>query len=167
MVRLPGRRFWIALVIVAIAAFFGLNAYSQRSQFCGSCHAVMGEYYESWQTSTHGETAECLDCHSEPGWTGYYHSKVEGARNALQFYLNIEKGEKASPPGPAACLREGCHVVAELERSPGQAGFAHSGHIGSVSCVECHGDVGHRGAERERAVSCAACHGGSDEATSE
>lgn len=160
MARLPGRRFWFALVIVAIAAFFGLNAYSQRSQFCGSCHAVMGEYYESWKTSTHGETAECLDCHSEPGWTGYYHSKVEGVKNALQFYLGVEKSEKAPPPGPAACLRPGCHTEDVLAEAPGRGGFAHSGHMATVACVECHGDVGHRDVERERAVSCAECHGG-------
>ena len=45
MAHLPGRRFWLAVGVVAIAAFFGLNAYSQRSQFCGSCHSVMGEHY--------------------------------------------------------------------------------------------------------------------------
>lgn len=160
MARLPGRRFWFALLIVAIAAFFGLNAYSQRSQFCGSCHAVMGEYYESWQTSTHGENAECLDCHSEPGWTGYYHSKVEGARNALEFYLGIEKEGKAPPPGPASCLRDGCHVADDLKRSEGTGGFAHTQHMESVGCVDCHGDIGHRETERERAVDCATCHGG-------
>jgi len=163
MARLPGRRFWFALLIVAVAAFFGLNAYSQRSQFCGSCHEVMGEHYESWQTSTHGETAECLDCHSEPGWTGYYHSKVEGAKNALQFYLGVEKEDKAPPPGPASCLRDGCHIEAELERSEGAGGFAHTQHLASIGCVDCHGDIGHREAELDRAVSCAECHGDSAE----
>ncbi|MCD4690719.1 NapC/NirT family cytochrome c [bacterium] len=163
MARLPGRRFWLAVGVVGIAAFFGLNAYSQRSQFCGSCHSVMGEHYDSWQSSTHGETAECLDCHSEPGWTGYYHSKVEGVRNALQFYLGIEKPGKAPAPGPAACLRPGCHEETLLEESPEQGGFAHSGHLERVACVECHGDIGHGEAERERAVSCAECHGDSEQ----
>ncbi len=164
MPRLPGRRFWTAVAIVALAAFFGFNAYSQRSQFCGSCHEVMGEHYESWQGSTHAEAAECLDCHSEPGWTGYYHSKVEGARNALAFYLGIGKTDKSPPPGPASCLRSGCHVEETLADAPGSGGYAHTTHIESVSCVQCHGDIGHRQHEREDAVSCAQCHeeGGSE-----
>jgi len=157
-----GRRrtgLWIAAALVVIVGALVLNAWSARSEFCGSCHDVMGEHYASWAESTHGGLAECLDCHSEPGWTGFYHSKLDGARNALAYYLGIEKDQKAQPPGPASCLRSGCHTRGSLVAEDGPGADVHAMHLGGTSCVDCHGAVGHAGSEAERALSCAACHG--------
>ena len=43
---------WIAVVVVVVAAALGLNAYTTRSEFCGSCHNAMGEYYSTWSGSS-------------------------------------------------------------------------------------------------------------------
>jgi nitrate/TMAO reductase-like tetraheme cytochrome c subunit len=152
---------WAALAAVVVLVAIGLNAWSARSEFCGSCHDVMGEHYVSWANSTHGEFAECLDCHSEPGWAGYYHAKVEGARNALSYYFGIEKTEQAPPPGPASCLRSGCHTRETLVSDDSEGAGVHAMHLEHAGCVECHGAVGHADAEAERAPACSACHGDS------
>lgn len=152
-------RRWLVLLAGVVIAYAVFHMYTARSEFCGSCHDVMGEHYESWSSSSHGSLAECLDCHSEPGWTGYYHAKVEGARNALSYYFGVSKN-KAEPPGRAACLRPGCHSDAELTGVENTGAAAHGGHLTRVGCVRCHGEVGHRARELAEAVDCAACHGG-------
>jgi len=149
----------LALVLVVAIAAIGFNAWSARSEFCGSCHDVMGEHYVSWSESSHGGLAECLDCHSEPGWAGYYHSKLDGAKNAMAYYLGIEKTEKAPPPGPASCLRSGCHTRESLVADDSSGASVHAMHQSHSGCVECHGAIGHAGSEAERAPSCASCHG--------
>lgn len=150
---------WTGAVIVVAAVLLAAHILSQRSEFCGSCHSAMGEHYESWTSSSHGELAECLDCHSDPGWAGYYHSKVDGVRNALSYYLGVDRGTTSHPPGPAACMRPGCHVADDLTADSGLGSRAHGLHVSRLGCVECHGDVGHRPAEREVAVDCSECHG--------
>ncbi|MBD3367716.1 MAG: hypothetical protein GF405_06035 [Candidatus Eisenbacteria bacterium] len=148
----------ILLAIIVVVAAFGFNAWSARSDFCGSCHDVMGEHYVSWAESSHGAVAECLDCHSEPGWAGYYHSKLDGARNAMAYYLGIEKSGKSDPPGPASCLRSGCHTRESLVSEESSGADVHVMHLSRASCVECHGAIGHADAEAERARACTACH---------
>lgn len=151
-------RSWIVLLLCAGAGVFGLNRLSARSQFCGSCHSAMGEHYASWTSSSHS-TVACLDCHSDPGWVGYYHSKIDGVRNALQYFLGIEKGEHSDQPGPAACQRPGCHSDRSLAGGDGAGSAAHARHLGPVACVDCHGDVGHRLVSDRRTVkACDECH---------
>ena len=159
MVRVPGWRFWLAIAIVLTAALFGLSAYGQRARFCGSCHAVGGEHFESWRASVHGESAECSDCHSDPEWTAHYHSRVEGVGSALRFYLDIERTPAETLPRETTCLRGGCHVEADLVGSAAWGRAAHLEHLERVSCIDCHGDVGHSGTARAQTVSCADCHG--------
>jgi len=154
---------WVGLAVVAVAVVVGLSAYTGRSQFCGSCHDAMGEHYRSWTESSHGDLAECLDCHSEPGWIGYYHGKLEGVQNALSYWFDVRKGSKAPPPGPAACLRAGCHVEEDLTAPGAPGASAHAVHATDIACVRCHGDIGHRQAELDVAVDCTICHGGGGE----
>jgi nitrate/TMAO reductase-like tetraheme cytochrome c subunit len=152
------RRAWVLASVATVAAALLVNFVTARSQFCGSCHSVMGEPYASWSRSSHS-SVKCLDCHSDPGWVGYYHSKVEGVRNALKYFLGVDKGRRSAPPGPAACRRPGCHSDAGLLSGGGEGAAAHGRHLGSVACVECHGDVGHRVvAQRPTVVACDECH---------
>lgn len=156
-VRMTWKAWVLASVAVAAAALL-VNFLTARSQFCGSCHSVMGEHHASWSASTHS-SAKCLDCHSDPGWEGYYHSKVDGVRNALEYFLGIEKRGRSAPPGPASCQRPGCHSGADLKAGGGEGAATHARHLGGVACVECHGDVGHRVvAERRTVVACDECH---------
>lgn len=151
-------RGWTLVALGAAAVALLVNFLTARSQFCGSCHSVMGAHYASWSASSHS-TVKCLDCHSDPGWVGYYHSKVDGVRNALDYFLGIEKDTRSGAPGPAACLRPGCHTDGDLCAAGGAGADAHGRHLESVACVDCHGDVGHRNvAERRTVKACDACH---------
>jgi cytochrome c nitrite reductase small subunit len=149
---------WILAVLILGVAFVAVNAYTTRSEFCGSCHSAMGEYMRTWSASSHHDLAQCLECHSDPGWVGYYHSKVEGAKNALSFFFGVRKTEKSPPPGPAACLREGCHTNAELAAQTSHAPFAHVTHMKSLQCVDCHPGVGHEPAATDHPRACTECH---------
>ena len=157
----PGR--WVLLAVAAVVVLAAASAYTSRSDFCGSCHDTMGEHYRSWSASSHGDAAECLDCHTEPGWVGYYHGKLEGVRNALSQWFGVEKADKAPPPGPASCMRDGCHTRESLTGEGAPGAPAHTVHVERVACVRCHGDIGHRPSELERAAECVACHGGDPE----
>jgi len=157
----PGR--WIALLIAGGLVVVALSTYTGRSEFCGSCHDAMGEHYRSWAESSHGDLAECLDCHSEPGWVGYYHGKLEGVQNALSYWFHVRKRTKASPPGPAACLRRGCHDEGGLTGAASEGASTHAIHAERMACVRCHGDIGHRPSELETAIDCTICHGGVEE----
>lgn len=150
---------WIIAGIVVVAALVGFNAYSDCPRFCGSCHGVMGPYYRSWSESRHAELADCLDCHSDPGWMGYYHCKVEGVRNVMSYFFGVEKDGTVPPPGRAACTRPGCHQQAELtaETVPGRD--AHLVHADRLVCADCHGAVGHGPDDGAMAAGCADCHG--------
>lgn len=150
---------WALAVAILAVLFVAVNAYTRRSEFCGSCHSAMGQHVKTWSGSSHHERAQCLDCHSNPGWVGYYHGKMEGVRNALSYFVGVRKNEKSPPPGPAACLREGCHTNAELEAQTSRAPFAHATHLGSLQCVDCHPGVGHTAAAADRPRECAECHG--------
>jgi nitrate/TMAO reductase-like tetraheme cytochrome c subunit len=152
------RRAWALAAVSAVAAALLVNFLTARSQFCGSCHSVMGQYYASWSSSTHA-SVKCLDCHSDPGWEGYYHSKVDGVRNALEYFLGIEKAGRSAPPGAASCQRPGCHSDDDMTAGGEDGAMAHARHLGAVACVRCHGDVGHRVvAERRTVVACDECH---------
>jgi nitrate/TMAO reductase-like tetraheme cytochrome c subunit len=150
---------WVAAAAVVVVAALALNAYTARSSFCGSCHSVMGKYVASNRLSSHpADVAACLDCHAAPGWVGYYHSKLEGVGNALQYYFGVQKRETAPPPGPASCLREGCHTAEELAAQTSMAPFAHATHLRSLECIDCHPGVGHEPVETERPRACEDCH---------
>jgi len=158
MSRRPTARVWLAIALVALVGALSAHMLTARSEFCGSCHSAMGEHVASHGGSTHAEVAECLDCHSDPGWVGYYHSKLDGVRNALAYFFGVPKGQESPPPGPAACERPGCHEDAGL-RAGGAGAVAHERHLGAVACVECHGDVGHRSVRERRMLrECDACH---------
>jgi nitrate/TMAO reductase-like tetraheme cytochrome c subunit len=154
----PGWRLWSGIGAVAAAGIVALCFVSARSEFCGSCHSAMGKHYASFRASTHAEAAECLDCHSDPGWVGYYHSKLDGVRNVLAYFLHVGKGQESPPPGPAACQRPGCHADDDLAAG-GPAAPTHALHAQSVACVDCHGDVGHRRVSEQPMVrTCDSCH---------
>ncbi len=156
--RMTGGR-WLVVVVAAVIAVVILNAYTTRSEFCGRCHSVMGEYYESWRSSTHAEPAGCLDCHSDPGLAGFWGSKVEGARNALSYYFGVRKSRKSPPPGRAACLREGCHTESELVARTSSSPFAHASHLSGLGCLDCHPGVGHEPVGTEGPRDCGDWHG--------
>ncbi len=65
-------------LIALIAGGAAFQKINEQPWFCNTCHE-MNFHYASWQASTHGPEARCLDCHASPGVRGFIEEKVRGA----------------------------------------------------------------------------------------
>lgn len=107
---------------------------------CANCH-VMQEHYDSWIQSSHRSVAVCNDCHTPPGVVRKYASKVS---NGFWHSFAFTSGRFPEPLRIKPHNREiaekacrNCHRdTVEAMDGP---------HRGSptLSCVGCHGSVGH------------------------
>jgi cytochrome c nitrite reductase small subunit len=109
---------------------------------CANCH-VMREQLDGWAKSSHRAVAVCNDCHTPHDLVGKYATKV---RNGFwhSFYFTtgaFEEPIRILPRDRAIaehnCLR--CHE--EIVQAMGTP--AHAGSRDEISCIRCHGSVGH------------------------
>ena len=136
----------IALLIV-IMIFFSGGAIVITGQpgFCNSCH-IMNPYYESWHESSHSKV-NCLDCHLQPGFTGYVKGKINGLAQAVACVVGRVGTKPNATVDDASCMRPECHSTEELEtKNLVYSGmkFTHQVHVENVvdgiriSCGLCH-----------------------------
>ena len=72
----------VNLVVLAAAAFKGIE-YMDSVQFCGgTCHPVMKPEYTVYRISPHARV-RCVDCHIGPGASWFVQSKLSGSRQVL------------------------------------------------------------------------------------
>jgi len=109
---------------------------------CANCH-VMQDQFSGWVRSSHRNVATCNDCHTPhdtvgkylvKGKNGFWHS-FYFTTGAFPEPIRIGEGNRAVTE--AACRH--CHgdLVEAMD----------GGHHGAdaVSCIRCHGAVGHPG----------------------
>lgn len=117
----------------------GLSYLGNDPATCTNCH-VMREQFDSWNRSSHHAVATCNDCHTPHDPAGKYAVK---ALNGLNHGVAFTSGRFPDPivikglnerVAADNCLR--CHdgmtsgmLMLYRERD--------------VSCVDCHGNVGH------------------------
>jgi cytochrome c nitrite reductase small subunit len=119
----------------------GASYLTEDPAACANCH-VMQEHFDAWLKSSHRAAAACNDCHTPPGLVAKYATKASnGFWHSFAFTsgrfpepLQIKAGNRAVTE--AAC--RSCH--ADVARAM-LASTAHA--AGAVSCVRCHGGVGH------------------------
>ncbi len=118
----------------------GYSYLSNNPQACANCH-VMENQYSGWLKSSHHSVATCNDCHTPHTLLGKYATKAEnGFWHSFYFTTgaypeNIQAREKSRRITENACRR--CHAdIAGDVASP------HAG-AGGLSCIQCHGHVGH------------------------
>ncbi len=139
----PGR----ILVVTAGAGAFSVAAIEVTGQpgFCNSCH-VMHPYYDSWTTSGHDEV-NCLDCHLQPGFTGYIKGKINGLAQAIDCAVGRVGTKPNATIADASCLRSECHSAEELATETidyGGVRFTHGKHMDKtvggikITCGTCH-----------------------------
>ena len=113
---------------------------SNDPRACANCH-VMREQLDGWQHSSHRAVATCNDCHTPHDLFGKAATK---ARNGFWHSFYFTTGNFHEPIQIKARNREivehncrGCHE--------GTVGAMNAGHGRSedLSCVRCHGSVGH------------------------
>lgn len=136
----------IALVVVVLAAASGgAVVVTGTTGFCNSCH-IMNTYHASWQTSEHAEV-NCLECHLQPGFSGYVAGKINGLAQAVDCVVGRVGTKPSATVSDASCLRSDCHSTAELEDDSldyGGVKFTHTPHVEAVvggmeiSCGTCH-----------------------------
>jgi len=138
------------LLLIVLVIFFSGGAIVITGQpgFCNSCH-IMNHYYESWEKSSHSKV-NCLDCHLQPGLTGY----VKGKMNGLAQLVACVSGRVGTKPNAvvadASCMRPECHSTEELDSKKlvySGMKFTHKIHVDNVvdgikiSCNLCHSYV--------------------------
>ena len=160
---------WPARILIVLFAFLIFTAVAVevtgQPGFCNSCH-IMNTFYESWKVSDHSEV-NCLDCHLQPGFTGY----VKGKLNGLAQLVDCVVGRVGTKPSAfvfdISCLRSECHNVEELtskEIDFNDVKFSHEKHINSkvdgvtITCGLCHSHFEGNEHFKVNEDSCYTCH---------
>ena len=146
-----------SVLIVGGAGFQWVNS---QPWFCNSCHE-MNYYYNSWQKSTHGSVARCLDCHAEPGIQGFITEKVRGAEQVVAHFsgnytlpikiiLRVKNNQ---------CLA--CHPEAPTLADK-TIEVRHDIHTtNNVLCADCHSRLVHALPDQPKVIQrdqCESCH---------
>ncbi len=109
---------------------------------CANCH-IMSEHYEAWSRSSHHAVAVCNDCHTPPGFVGKYATKAE---NGFWHSLGFTTGRFPDPlrarPRSRAITEGRCRDCHASIAESIEHGVEREGR-GSISCLGCHGSVGH------------------------
>jgi hypothetical protein len=135
------------LLLLVFVSFFVSGAIIVTGQpgFCNSCH-IMNSYYASWKTSTHSNV-NCLDCHLQPGFTGYIKGKINGLAQVVDCTVGRVSTKPNATIKDKSCLRSDCHSTEKLvSANIDYAGikFSHNYHIGkevygiTITCNICH-----------------------------
>src|SRR5262245_34981851 len=131
----------LGLGLYTFAYARGWSYLTDNPAACVNCH-VMNEQYDGWLKGSHRSVAVCNDCHVPHDLVGKYYTK---ARNGFwhSFYFTTQTFHEPiqiTPPSRAiteARCRE-CHEpVVQAMGTPAHAGSR------EVSCIRCHGSVGH------------------------
>jgi len=157
-------------VPVACGAFVILSAYSvkitEHPKFCISCH-YMGEYYESWQHSSHQNVA-CVQCHYEPGVEAEFKGKMAGLVQLVKYVSHAYDNKPHALISNRSCMRAGCHADMGQDKQTvlfrGKVKFRHSRHLSEhprgkeLNCVSCHGQVVEGQHISVTETTCLTCH---------
>jgi nitrate/TMAO reductase-like tetraheme cytochrome c subunit len=137
---LGGSIFAGVIVILVIAAFL-TSLYTNRSEFCDTCHEMRG-YVASWKDSVH-DNIDCEDCHIPPGASSYVLTKLGSFREIWVHLTGSAKAPLAVTReiSNATCLR--CHSNRPSDPKLTNVIFSHGKHPG-VDCIRCHQRVVHR-----------------------
>ncbi len=145
--------------------FFGVIAFSSRSQFCALCHEQKAQV-DSWKVSTHRKV-NCIACHVDPGLVNLLKDKLLASKSLYHhlfggFEKPINKESKLSlRMSSESCLS--CHRLKGEVVSLGII-MNHKAHENvNFKCPFCHNRVAHqiKGYEKRLTMEyCLTCHTG-------
>lgn len=130
---------WLAVAVAVFVLLVVALEVTAQPWFCGSCHE-MKPAYEGWLNGSHHveNRAECMDCHADPGITGYFKAHVvAGLRDVWVHFIVGPPDQVGNTRVPQSrCLR--CH-----EKKFEDPAFA-STHVPKTEyCPDCHRDSIH------------------------
>ncbi|HET7291043.1 MAG TPA: cytochrome c nitrite reductase small subunit [Vicinamibacteria bacterium] len=135
----------VAAGVGAFTFFYarGASYLTNDPKACANCH-VMNEQYDGWVKSSHRSVAVCNDCHTPPDFVGKYATKASnGFWHSFYFTTGaFPEPIRITPRNRAVTERacRNCHSAVVEAMVADRAG--HGGRD-AVSCLRCHGSVGH------------------------
>jgi cytochrome c nitrite reductase small subunit len=149
--RAGSSRYWLAGLAVTFGILIGLSVFtfvyaegfsyfSDDPNSCMNCH-IMRDQFEGWNHSTHKAVATCNDCHTPHtnAVEKYLVKGLNGFNHSLKFTLGnfeepIQITELNARVAHNSCVE--CHQTAVSQ-------ISHVTIEEPLSCVRCHGNVGH------------------------
>ena len=107
---------------------------------CANCHVMQG-HLDAWIKSSHRAVATCNDCHTPHNFFGKYYVKADHgfwhsyAFTTGNFHEPIHMTARSQQVTEGACRNcheEIVHAIETVQSNGGQ-----------LSCIRCHGSVGH------------------------
>lgn len=146
----------VAVFGLLVVGFIGAKQTS-KPEFCITCHS-MQPAYENWEASAHGDI-DCMTCHSEPGFSGFVKTKLDGVKQVAVTLTSDVQPEDViglAHVNESVCLS--CH-----EQEATDQVVVHMIHASQdYSCLDCHDRVIHDPPEQARPdktqESCQTCH---------
>jgi hypothetical protein len=123
---------------MALALFGAAVIYTDRPEFCTSCHE-MQPYYDAWASGPHSDTW-CVDCHVGRGAPERVMHKFASLKEVMAHFT----GDTSFPQPEMAELPAGtcksCHGKPKVTT---MKGFDHELHASQGACQKCHQTSGH------------------------
>ncbi|MEW5702570.1 MAG: cytochrome c3 family protein [Candidatus Zixiibacteriota bacterium] len=160
----------VIAVLAAVVLFGGAVLYTNRSDFCTTCH-YMQPFYDAWASSSH-HMVPCRDCHYEPGYTSVVTGKFRDLNQLVKYWTNAYRRSKPwAEIADASCLRSGCHETRLLHGRVTFDGvnFDHKPHLEQMRrgkklrCVSCHAQIVQGEHMTVTENTCILCHFKTDE----
>ena len=150
----------LTIISITIAAALFFQWAEAQPSFCKSCHE-MDIHVTTWQESTHYDSANCLDCHLEPGIQGQIDVKIRGVRELLVHVfgnvdLPINNTIHVKDEQCVACHQESAYIPDK------NIDVRHNIHTEvGLQCVDCHANIVHAEVSEPKIIplsQCESCH---------
>lgn len=117
----------------------GGSYFSEDPNACINCH-VMREQFDRWNRSSHHAVATCNDCHTPHVFPDKWIVKgINGWNHSLAFTTGLFPSNIRIRPFNTAVVEANCVACHRV-----MVGNVHrSADDEALSCVSCHGNVGH------------------------
>lgn len=129
---------WGAVAIALLVGGGTFTAYSETSGFCPTCHE-MAPYYDAWQQGRHHGSAQCVDCHIDPGVIAHVaHKPGELVELWDHFFVDYRFPNYSIDMPNSRCVH--CHPSVTVKTG---SRFSHKLHETKAQCHDCHNTTGH------------------------
>ncbi|MCX7831588.1 MAG: hypothetical protein N2440_01660 [Actinobacteria bacterium] len=137
-------------IMLLIVLIFGITYISDKSETCIACHSINN-------LSQPHNKLECIDCHTDSGFSG----KLVFKMKQLRMFLSFERyrlGSSFECLPNSKCLR--CHDEIKKTIKSKTVAVRHSDFIQITKCIECHENSVHAvfATTRSTMEKCLNCH---------
>jgi nitrate/TMAO reductase-like tetraheme cytochrome c subunit len=155
----------LVIGVFSLVLFIGAVQFTNRSDFCTTCH-YMQPFYDAWASSSHHDVP-CRDCHYEPGYSNVIKGKFRDLNQLVKYWTNAYRRSKPwAEISDASCLRSGCHSHRLLEGQVefGNVNFNHTPHLAQMRrgkklrCTSCHSHIVQGKHMTVTTSTCVTCH---------